>query len=97
MDVRSSSTFTWDAVAGAVDYQVELSQLSGVVDKVATVTSTSIIAGDLFTGVTGLGVGSQRRVRVRARDVLNVPGDWSTFLTVTIVGLPAPTNLNVIF
>lgn len=93
MNIQTNQSVAWDAVAGAIDYQVELSQLSGAVDRTVTTAETHVLASVLFEGIA-LGV-SNRRVRVRARDAFG-DGAWSSFLSpLTLVGLPAPTNLRI--
>lgn len=92
MDVRTNQNIVWDAVPGAVDYQAELSQLSGVVDRVLVVTATQVAVADLFAGIA---LGQTRRVRVRARDGFG-DGAWTSYLSpLVLVGLPAPANLRV--
>lgn len=95
MDARSSDHVVWDPVAGANDYGVELSQLSGIVDKGLVVATTNVLVSDLISGVNPpIVIGNTRRVRVRARDVLG-GGDFSPYLTFNLVGLPAPLNLRI--
>lgn len=95
MDVRTSDFFDWDAVPGAANYDAEMSTLAGAVEKLLAVTAPSVNVGDLCSGPPALALGQTRNVRVRARDASNRLGDWSAFLTFTLIGLPAPLNLRV--
>jgi len=94
-NARTSDYVVWDAVAGAVDYEIELVRTSGEVEKTIVQTATSILVLDLISeSPTPVAFGDSRKVRVRARETLGA-GDWSLFLTFTLVGLPAPGNLRV--
>lgn len=75
---RGAQLIKCGSVASAVDYQFERSA-GGTVELTLTVAVPQVLVGDLFTG---LGQGSTRSVRARARDAFGA-GPWSDFLLVT--------------
>jgi len=89
-----NSVVTWDAVGGAINYEVELSDTSGNVLAVKTVAGTSIPIGSVIDGAAVV-VGSVYKVRVRAIGPLG-PGVWSIKVQFTLEGLSAPINVEIV-
>jgi hypothetical protein len=94
MNINSSQSVAWDAVAGATAYDVELhgNPPAGVLSGGSfEKTGTSIAASELLAGRA---FGSFN-VRTRAKEAAG-PGAWTAFLNLDFVALPAPSNLRVV-
>lgn len=91
MVITGSQSVAWDAVPGAISYDIELlNAAAGVVLGTFDEFDTDISAGDLLSGQ---GPGNYN-VRVRARDAVG-PGTWSGLLPIEYAGLGAPGNVRV--
>ena len=89
--VNPLPTITWGALAGAIRYELLLSNLSSGVNQL--IYNTSIV-GTQFTPTEKLGIG-RYRVWVRAIDNLERPGFWSfpkDFKIDTAPTITAPSN-----
>lgn len=92
-NINSGQSVQWDVVPGAVSYDVELlnASLSASLAVFNNINTTSITAAQLLAGQAF----GNYNVRVRAVESAG-PGAWSTPLGLNFVGLPAPTNLQVV-
>lgn len=90
-DMNSGNSLAWDAVPGALSYDVELQSATGVPLASYNVTTASIPGATLMDGRAF----GNYRARVRSRDGSG-PGSWSTPpFEFAYVGLPPPGNIHV--
>jgi len=89
-NVNSGMKFAWDAVPGATSYDFQIRNNASVV--VADRPDLSVLEITVADACAGLVLNTPYYARVRAKDSFG-PGAWSTELSFTIVGVPAPGNL----
>lgn len=91
MNINSGDVLTWDTVAGATGYEVELLNASLGQSLAMIQTADEVVtAAELFTGRPF----GNYNVQVRATEAAG-PGAWSSILPLTFVSLPAPQNVRV--
>jgi hypothetical protein len=83
----------WDAVPGAETYNAEVTDLGGNVLELVAGVSSPIEIGDLV--IDNVSLNQDFRVRVQAVESATGPGDWSDYLSLKLLGLPAPLNVRV--
>lgn len=91
MTIGGRQSVKWDAVPGAVSYDIELlNAAAGVLLNTLSRNEPEVSAALLLAGQ---GPGNYN-IRVRARDEVG-PGAWSGLLPIEYAFLPAPGNLRV--
>lgn len=92
MVINGNNSVEWDAVPGAIDYDIEvLNAAAGATLSTYESVDTSISAPELLSNLSP----GNYNVRVRGRDAVG-PGDWSAILPIEYAGLPAPGNVRVV-
>lgn len=94
MNINASQSVVWDPVPGATGYEAEVSEAptGGAVLSVSLVAGPALPCAAIFPSAPH---GTSRKVRARAVDDNGASNNWSGYLGVTLVGLPAPQNLRV--
>lgn len=82
---NTTPTFTWQSVAGAVTYEIQLGTTNPPTNTTSGLTQTT------YTPSTPLTVGSVYYWRVRAIGAGSTAGDWSSIWTYTVTGTDPST------
>lgn len=84
----------YSPVPGAASYELESATTSNV--QITLLTGLSEPKASISVLFPTQGVGFNGRVRARSIDAQGGEGPWSTYETVGLVGLPAPSDPTVV-